>query len=116
MTTPIISSLLDNDLYKFTMLQAMLHQFPQTHGVYRFRCRNNDETAYPLADIKDELEVQLDALCELRFEQDELDYLRNLRFIKSDFVDYLEMFGLKRRFIKVSTDDKGRLHIDIEGR
>ena len=37
---PIITSLLDNDLYKFTMLQAMLHQFPQTHGVYRFRCRN----------------------------------------------------------------------------
>lgn len=112
---PIITSLLDNDLYKFTMLQAMLHQFPQTHGVYRFRCRNNKDTAYPLADIKASLEQQLDSLCELRFLEDELEYLRSLRFIRSDFVDYLELFQLKRRFITVSTDAKGRLCIDIEG-
>ncbi|WP_201532767.1 nicotinate phosphoribosyltransferase [Psychrobacter ciconiae] len=112
---PIITSLLDNDLYKFTMLQAMLHQFPQTHGVYRFRCRNNEATAYPLADVQDALEYQLDRLCELRFLPDELEYLRSLRFIRSDFVDYLELFQLKRRFIKVSADSKGRLCIDIEG-
>ncbi|WII94508.1 nicotinate phosphoribosyltransferase [Moraxella haemolytica] len=111
----ITTSLLDNDLYKFTMLQAMLHQFPQTHGVYQFRCRNNDDTAYPVADIKDDLEAQLDALCELKFKQDELDYLRDLRFIKPDFVDYLELFQLKRRFITVSTDDDNHLHIKIEG-
>jgi nicotinate phosphoribosyltransferase len=113
--SPIITSLLDNDLYKFTMLQAMLHQFPQTHGVYRFRCRNNKESAYPLADIQKDLEQQLDSLCELRFLPDELDYLRSLRFMRSDFVDYLELFKLKRRFITVSTDEKGRLSIDIEG-
>ncbi|MGP9543683.1 nicotinate phosphoribosyltransferase [Psychrobacter sp. AOP7-B1-25] len=112
---PIITSLLDNDLYKFTMLQAMLHQFPQTHGVYRFRCRNNKDAAYPLSDIQKDLEQQLDSLCELRFLPDELEYLRSLRFIRSDFVDYLELFKLKRRFITVSTDDKGRLFIDIEG-
>ena len=112
---PIITSLLDNDLYKFTMLQAMLHQFPQTHGVYRFRCRNNQDTVYPLADIKEDLEQQLDSLCELRFLEDELEYLRKLRFMRSDFVDYLELFKLKRRFITVSIDDKNRLCIDIEG-
>ncbi|MDN5897466.1 MAG: nicotinate phosphoribosyltransferase, partial [Psychrobacter sp.] len=112
---PIITSLLDNDLYKFTMLQAMLHQFPQTYGVYRFRCRNNKDTVYPLADIKQQLEQQLDSLCELRFLEDELDYLRGLRFMRSDFVDYLELFKLKRRFITVSTDEQGRLFVDIEG-
>ena len=113
--TPIITSLLDNDLYKFTMLQAMLHQFPQTHGVYRFRCRNNKEALYPLANIKEQLEKQLDSLCELRFLEDELEYLRSLRFMRSDFVDYLELFKLKRRFITVSTDNEGRLFINIEG-
>ncbi len=113
--TPIITSLLDNDLYKFTMLQAMLHQFPQTHGVYRFRCRNNNDTAYPLADIKPALEQQLDSLCQLRFLPDELDYLRTLRFMRSDFIDYLELFQLQRRFVTVTTDSKGRLFIDIEG-
>ena len=112
---PIITSLLDNDLYKFTMLQAMLHQFPQTHGVYRFRCRNNQDTDYPLGTIKEALEQQLDSLCQLRFLADELEYLRSLRFMRSDFVDYLELFQLKRRFITVSTDSKDRLVIDIEG-
>ena len=114
-TSPIITSLLDNDLYKFTMLQAMLHQFPQTHGVYRFRCRNNEDAAYPLATIKEALERQLDSLCELRFLPDELDYLRQLRFMRSDFVDYLELFQLKRRFVTVTTDSEGRLFVTIEG-
>ncbi len=111
----IIHSLLDTDLYKFTMLQVVLHKFPQTDSVYQFRCRNLDDTAYPLVDILDELNEQLDYLCQLNFKADELEYLRSLRFIKSDFVDYLELFQLKRRFIKASIDEQGRLDIRIEG-
>ena len=111
----IIQSLLDTDLYKFTMLQAILHQFPQTMSEYQFRCRNLDETVYPLVEIKDELEDELDALCDIRFTHEEVDYLRSLRFIKSDFVDYLELFQLKRRFIQVGIDDQGRLDIVVKG-
>ncbi len=112
---PIIHSLLDTDLYKFTMLQVVLHKFPQTHSVYHFRCRNLDQTVYPLAEILDDLNEQLDYLCQLSFKEDELQYLRGLRFIKSDFVDYLELFQLKRRFIKASIDAQGRLDIWVEG-
>jgi nicotinate phosphoribosyltransferase len=36
----IITSLLDTDLYKFTMMQVVLHQFPGAQVEYRFRCRN----------------------------------------------------------------------------
>ncbi|ULJ65818.1 nicotinate phosphoribosyltransferase [Wielerella bovis] len=109
-----IRSLLDCDLYKFTMLQVVLHQFPAAHGVYEFRCRNK-QTAYPLAEIIPDLERELDHLCALRFQADELDYLRSLRFIKSDFVDYLELFQLKRRFVSVWADEQGRLNIRVEG-
>ncbi|MDO5686556.1 MAG: nicotinate phosphoribosyltransferase [Neisseria sp.] len=111
----IIQSLLDTDLYKFTMLQVILHQFPQAHSVYHFRCRNLDKIAYPLSEIRAELEHELDLLCEMQFTADELAYLRGLRFIKSDFVDYLELFRLKRRFIHVGLDDQGRLDIQVEG-
>ncbi|AKX56117.1 nicotinate phosphoribosyltransferase [Thiopseudomonas alkaliphila] len=114
-TTALIHSLLDTDLYKFTMLQVVLHQFPQATGSYEFRCHNNDSVQYPLAELKAELEQQLDLLCQLRFTTDELNYLRSLRFIKSDFVDYLELFQLKRRFIQVSSDEQQRLHIHIQG-
>ena len=34
----IIESLLDTDLYKFTMMQCVLHQFPGAEVSYRFRC------------------------------------------------------------------------------
>ena len=112
---PIIQSLLDTDLYKFTMLQVVLHKFPQTHSVYHFRCRNLDATVYPLTDILDDLNEQLDHLCLLEFQEDELQYLRSMRFIKSDFVDYLELFQLKRRFIKAGIDEQGRLDIWVEG-
>ena len=46
---PIITSLLDTDLYKFTMWQAMLHRHPQTQAYYEFVCRNTPH--YPLADL-----------------------------------------------------------------
>ncbi|EPM1709122.1 nicotinate phosphoribosyltransferase [Acinetobacter baumannii] len=113
--SPIIHSLLDTDLYKFTMLQVVLHKFPQTHSVYHFRCRHLEDTVYPLVDILDDLNEQLDHLCNLKYKEDELQYLRKLRFIKSDFVDYLELFQLKRRFIHASIDEEGRLDIRIEG-
>jgi len=111
--SPIIHSLLDTDLYKFTMLQVVLHKFPQTHSVYHFRCRNLEDTVYPLTDILPELDE--DHLCTLKFKDDELQYLRSFRFIKSDFVDYLELFQLKRRFIKTGIDEEGRLDIWVEG-
>lgn len=113
--TAIIQSLLDTDLYKFTMLQVVLHKFPQTHSVYHFRCRNLEETCYPLGEILADLNTQLDHLCTLQFKEDELQYLRSLRFIKSDFVDYLELFQLKRRFIHTGIDEQGRLDIWVEG-
>ena len=111
----IIHSLLDTDLYKFTMLQVVLHKFPQTHSVYHFRCRNLEDTVYPLTDILADLNQQLDYLCQLQFKDHELQYLRSLRFIKSDFVDYLELFQQKRRFIQASIDAEGRLDIWVEG-
>ena len=109
---PLIHSLLDTDLYKFTMLQVVLHQFPASHGEYEFKCRNRPDM--PLTQLKKELEAQLDWLCQLHFTQEELAYLRTLRFIKSDFVDYLELFHLQRRFITVSCED-GELAIRIKG-
>lgn len=109
---PVIDSLLDTDLYKFTMWQAMLHRHPQTQAEYSFVCRNRP--SWPLAELKDEVEAQLDHLCHLGFQPDELAYLRALRFIKSDFVDFLRIFRFQREFIHVSTDGE-HLHIVARG-
>ena len=94
---PIIQSLLDTDLYKFTMWQTLLHRHPQTQAQYSFICRN--QPAYPLAELLPEVNAQLDHLCSLRFQPEELRYLRGLRFIKSDFADFLRIFQFQREFI-----------------
>ncbi|MDW5416207.1 nicotinate phosphoribosyltransferase [Iodobacter sp. CM08] len=97
---PVIESLLDTDLYKFTMMQEILHHQPETQAAYAFKCRNTPER--PLAALQAELETQLDHLCSLRFSEAELAYLAKLRFIKSDFVDFLRLFQLQRRFITIT--------------
>jgi nicotinate phosphoribosyltransferase len=101
-SAPVIHSLLDTDLYKFTMWQPMLHRHPQTQATYRFVCRNTPD--YPLAELLPEVQAQLDHLCSLRFRRDELDYLRGLRFIKPDFVDFLRLFHFQRDFIRAWTE------------
>lgn len=94
---PVIDSLLDTDLYKFTMWQAMLHRHPATQAVYTFVCRNRPER--PLGALVDEVNEQLDHLCRLKFRTDELAYLGSLRFMRSDFVDFLRIFHFQREFI-----------------
>ena len=96
---PVVQSLLENDLYKFTMWQSLLHSHPGIHAEYAFVCRN--APAFPLTELKKEIEAELDHLCALTFTPEELDYLRGLRFIKSDFVDFLSVFRFQRRFITV---------------
>jgi len=99
---PVVRSLLETDLYKFTMWQALLHSHPNSHTEYEFVCRN--KPSFPLSELKAEVEEQLDYLCSISFSEDELAYLRSLRYIKSDFVDFLTVFRFQRKFIQVSTE------------
>ena len=108
----IITSLLDTDLYKFTMMQVVLHQFPAAQVEYRFRCRNPGANLAPyVAEIREEIR----GLCSLGFQQVELDYLRSMRFIKSDFVDFLDIFRLNEKYITVTPLPSGDIDITILG-
>jgi nicotinate phosphoribosyltransferase len=109
----IIQSLLDTDLYKFTMMQVVLHHFPGAQVEYKFKCRTEGVDLRP--DLP-AINAELDALCGLRFRDDELKYLRTLRFMKSDFVDFLGLFQFNRRFIHAGTGEKpGEIDITIRG-
>jgi nicotinate phosphoribosyltransferase len=109
---PVIQSLLDTDLYKFTMWQPMLHRHPQTQAVYRFVCRNTPQL--PLAELAAEVNAQLDHLCTLCFRHDELAFLASLRFIKPDFVDFLRIFHFQRDFWAARADGDA-LRIEARG-
>ena len=108
----VINSLLETDLYKFTMWQAMLHKHPETQAEYTFVCRN--DSAYPLSELVNEVSAELDHLCSLSFKPDELSYLRSLRYMKSDFVDFLRIFRFQRDFIDVKAEGS-QLKIQARG-
>ncbi|WP_404299972.1 nicotinate phosphoribosyltransferase [Alicycliphilus denitrificans] len=108
----IITSLLDTDLYKFTMMQVVLHQFPGAQVEYRFKCRN---PGVQLSPYVNEIRSEIRALCTLHFHDAELAYLRSLRFIKSDFVDFLGLFRLNEKYIQVSALPSGEIDITITG-
>ena len=110
----IIDSLLDTDLYKFTMMQVVLHRFPGAQVEYRFKCRT---PAIDLTPDIDRIREEVAALCTLRFAEDELDYLRGLRFIKSDFVDFLGLFQLNTKYIRIepAADRPGEIDLSIRG-
>ena len=111
---PVIESLLDTDLYKLTMMQAVLHQHPAAEAVYRFRCRT------PGVDLSrhiDEISSEIDALCTLWFTREELDWLRGLRFMKPDFVDFLGLFRLDRKYLRLraSSAEQGGVELEASG-
>lgn len=106
----IIDSLLDTDLYKFTMMQCVLHQFPAAQAEYKFKCRN---PGTDLQAVIGPINEEIDHLCALHFRKNELDYLRSLRFMKSDFIDFLELFHLKRSSIVVKKAEGSDTDIEI---
>ncbi len=108
----IIQSLLDTDLYKFTMMQVVLHHFPGARVEYRFKCRN---PGVDLAQFAGQIREEVRSLCSLRFKDAELAYLRSMRFIKSDFVDFLGLFQLNEKYINIIPRPSGELEIRIEG-
>ena len=110
---PIVTSLLDTDLYKFNMDQVIFHKHTDLSGEYYFLCRNPGVvfTQEMFAEIND----QIDHLCALRFTKAELDYLRSIRYIKGDYVEFLRLWRPIRDYVETALNDDGTLSIVVRG-
>lgn len=109
---PIVISLLDTDLYKFNMNQVIFHKHTNLVGEYHFKCRN-DGVVFT-QEMLDEINAQTDYLCTLRFRNEELDYLRSIRFIKDDYVEFLRLWHPIRDYVTTSLDN-GELTVTVKG-
>ena len=110
---PIVVSLLDTDLYKFNMDQVIFHKHTDLCGQYYFKCRN--EGVVFTREMVKEINEQIDHLCTLRFNRQELDYLRSIRFIKDDYVEFLRLWHPIRDYVSVSLSDNGELSVIVDG-
>ena len=107
---PIITSLLENDLYKFSMGQAIYHQFSDYKTTWTFKCRNKDVKFTP--EMVEEIKEQIKHFCTLRFTEDELQYLDNIQWIKGSYVDFLRLW--QPRFEDFTITDEADCGLAIE--
>ncbi|HRE33228.1 MAG TPA: nicotinate phosphoribosyltransferase, partial [Candidatus Berkiella sp.] len=107
MAEPIIRSLLDTDLYKLTMMQCVIHQFPSIEVEYQFKSRKSLD----LKPYLQEIQQEITHFCELSFTDDELSYLSSLTFFKPDFIEFLRTFRLNASHVHLSYQDELKLSI-----
>lgn len=110
MNDPIISSILDTDVYKLHMQQAVWHLYPQAQVTLEFECRNNED----LLPYLDEIKAEINQLQWLAITDSEIEYLASLGFYKADYLDYLSRFRFDPKQVRITTANQ-RLNISIDG-
>lgn len=114
----IINSLLDSDFYKFSMGQLAFHFQPKRskYAEYSMKCRSGQN----LIPYKKEIEAEINHWLDLKFSQNELEYLQNLKInghlvFKEDYIDFLKQIDLKNNIKVDVVVEKGHLNIRVSG-
>jgi len=101
----------DDDLYKFTMQQIILHFYGDKKAEYRFKNRGNTKFNDKFADrLQDEIE-NLSLLVPDKYE---LEEFAKIPFIRGDYVEYLSRYRYDPRQVQFSLRD-GDLDLRIKG-
>ena len=112
----IIDSLLDTDLYKFTMQEVVWNHFPNAQVEYAFKCRSRGVDLSPCAD---EIREELHAYCRLRLTEGEVAFLHTIRYLKPSYLDALRDLRLDPDRVQITIDPdaapEDRLRIQIVG-
>ena len=109
----IINSLLENDMYKFSMGQAIYHQFANYKTTWTFKCRNTNVKF--TKEMVEEIKKQIKMYCSLTFKEEELEYLNSIVWIKGNYVDFLRIWNPRYEDFDISTNDKCGLKIQTKG-
>lgn len=110
---PIIKSILETDLYKLTMQQAVFHQYPSAMAKYVFKCRNAD---IKLGFIANKVHEQIKTMKDLSLTKAETNYLEKSmgHFLASDYIQFLKSYRFNPDEVIIE-DFAGDLNIMING-
>jgi len=111
--TGIIRSILDNDLYKFTMQQGVVELFQREWVRYSFI--NRGKTEFPDG-FALKLRQELKRMEQLKLNQKQADFLTTKcgKFLKPTYIDFLKSYQFDSSEIGI-TQDGGELTVTIEG-
>lgn len=107
---PIITSLLDTDWYKLTMMQGVHHKYPNASVTWEFRCRNAED----LEPYINEIREQIGLLASLRLTREESAFLSTFPYLSPDFIRFLELFRFRPEYVDVHMEGS-ELCIVIDG-
>lgn len=111
--TGIIRSIIDNDLYKFTMQQGVVELFQRNYVKYNFIMRG--DTRFPDGfDVR--LRQELKKMERLELKQDEALFLTLMcgSFLKPTYIDFLKSYKYDSSEIGI-TQENGKLTLTITG-
>lgn len=106
----IIRGILDTDFYKLSMMQAILHNYPNAEVEWEFRCRDQEDFTAYIPEIK----RQIEELADLQLTEDEQNYLSHIKFLTPDYIRFLRLFRFNPRYVTVSVEN-GQLSIILKG-
>ncbi len=110
---PAVTSLLETDLYKFSMGQAIFHQFSDYKTTWTFKCRNKD--VHFTSEMVEEIREQIKHYCNLRFTEDELTYLGGITWFKKSYIDFLRLWQPRYEEFVITDDAECGLSIEAGG-
>ena len=109
----IINSLLETDLYKFSMGQAIYHQYSDYKTTWTFKCRNED--VHFTKEMVNEIKRQIKQYCKLSFTENELEYLNNITWIKGSYVDFLRIWKPRYEDFTINCNSDCGLFLETKG-
>ncbi|MEF1310587.1 nicotinate phosphoribosyltransferase [Vibrio mytili] len=113
----IIQSAMDFDVYKVNMMSAVAELYPNAEVSYKFIVRSDED----LSDLLPEVQAEILKLQDLRFTEDEIDYMKRVApYLNSEFVDALRYFQFNPEndvslYSKAMPDGSSQLRITISG-
>ena len=113
--TPIIKSILESDLYKFSMQLFVLQHYPESEATYSFNNRNKSMIFSP--DAVAEIQSNVNSMSELKLTDEEYDWVKNnLYFLPISYRQYLAAYRFNPLQVHISLEKNGELNISIKGK
>lgn len=109
----MIQSLLDNDLYKFTMHQAVLEKHPERRARYVFLDRDPDRVYPP--EFVECLRADVEAMGRLRLRREEREWLETTQQFPPKYLDVLAAYRFRPDQVGITTEGDKGFKLVIEG-
>ena len=106
----MVYSILDTDLYKFSMSNAYFQLYRDAEGTFTFNDRNKEKYD---DDFLEMLKLEFARICQLKLTTEEYSYISSIRYLSTNYTEWLKGFQFELDKINCFLDDEKHLHIEV---